>query len=272
MKRRTSTSLVLVVVAFALAGLSLFRISGHHAEPAAAAASPRFAYLPGLATDGIVPTHTPTPRPTPTPTPPPRVGPTSPQGVRIWADGDSTSYFVTVGLFNLFEANGGVAVREPDYQKSSGLISGGLDWFTYAASEMTTYAPDVAVLMLGANDAVVINSVGTERYRERVGAMMDLLRAPNRLVVWVGQPAMGRDDLAANVPVVNAIARDEATRRPWVLYVDTTAVTTGADGQYTPYLRDADGSTVLGRSDKVHFTPAGGRIVADAVFAAIFSH
>ncbi len=179
---------------------------------------------------------------------------------------------MTVGLFNLFEEHGGVPVREPEYQISSGLVSGNLDWFAYVSAEMKAYAPDVAVLMLGANDAVVINSVGTDRYGQRVGAMMDLLRAPGRLVVWVGQPAMGRPDLAVNAPIVNAVAREEAARRPWVLYVDTTAVTSDADGNYTPNLRDIDGSTVQGRADDgVHLSPAGGRVVAEAVFSAIFS-
>lgn len=192
----------------------------------------------------------------------------------MWSDGDSTSYFMTVGLFSLFDSSGGAPVREPEYQISSGLVSGNLDWFAYASAEMNAYAPDVAVLMLGANDAVVINSVGTERYRERVGAMMDLLRAPGRLVVWVGQPSMGplRPDLVANVPIVNAVAREEAARRPWVRYVDTIAVTSDANGNYTPYLRDADGSTVLGRADDgVHLSPAGGRVLAEAVYAAIFA-
>lgn len=268
---RTRSLLVLAAVLL-LAGASIVRAVDHHPASVSAAAPRRIAYLPGLANDGLVPTPTPTPVPTPTPTPPHRQGPASAQGVRVWSDGDSTSYFMTVGLFSLFEASGGVAVRQPEYQISSGLVSGNLDWFAFASAEMNAYAPDVAVLMLGANDAVVINSVGTERYRERVGAMMDLLRAPGRLVVWVGQPAMGRPDLAANAPIVNAVARDEALRRPWVLYVDTTAVTSDGEGKYTPYLRDTDGSTVLGRADDgVHLSPAGGRVVAEAVFSAIFS-
>jgi hypothetical protein len=265
-------SLLVAAAALLLLGAGLGRIVDHRPESVSAAGPPRIAYLPALANDGLVPTPTPTPIPTPTPAPPPRQGPASPRGVRVWSDGDSTSYFMTVGLFSLFAANGGEAVREPEYQISSGLISGNLDWFAYASSEMQAYAPDIAVLMLGANDAVVINSVGTDRYRERVAAMMDLLRAPRRLVVWVGQPAMGRADLAANAPIVNAVAREEAARRPWVLYVDTTAATSDPSGGYTPYLRDLDGSTVLGRGDDgVHFSAAGGRVLAEAVFSAIFS-
>jgi hypothetical protein len=220
----------------------------------------------GLAFDG---TPEPTPTPTPTPTPPPaRLQ--SAAGVRIWSDGDSTSYFVTVALFQEWAALGGIPVRGPDYKISSGLVRQDFfDWPAYLAAEMQRYDPDVVVFMVGANDANQVRS--EEEYAARVGAVMDLLQRPGRTVVWVGQPNMGRPDLAASVPRVNAIFRAQAALRPWVLFIDTWELTSAPDGSYAEALPNADGTwEVIRAGDGVHLTPAGGRRIARAIIAALF--
>ncbi|PFG73415.1 DUF459 domain-containing protein [Tepidiforma thermophila] len=250
------------------AGVIYSAASNPQAEaPAAGAAAPPLpVYVMGLAFDG---TPEPTPTPTPTPTPPPaRLQ--SAEGVRIWSDGDSTSYFMTVALFQAWSALGGVPVRGADYKISSGLVrSDFFDWPAYLAAEMARYDPDVVVFMVGANDANQVRS--EEAYAARVGAVMDLLYRPGRTVVWVGQPNMGRPDLAASVPRVNAIFRAQAAARPWVLYLDAWALTSGPDGSYTAVLPDEAGvPRVMRTDDGVHFTPAGGRLLALAVIAALF--
>lgn len=250
------------------AGVIYSAVSTPQAEaPAAsAAAPPRPVYVMGLAYDG---TPEPPPTPTPTPTPPPaRLR--SAEGVRIWSDGDSTSYFMTVALFQAWSALGGVPVRGPDYKISSGLVrSDFFDWPAYLAAEMARYDPDVVVFMVGANDANQVRS--EEEYAARVGAVMDLLSRPGRTVVWVGQPNMGRPDLAASVPRLNAIFQAQAAARPWVLYLDAWALTSGPDGRYTAVLPDENGvPRVMRTDDGVHFTPAGGRLLALAVIAALF--
>lgn len=258
--------------AFLLLGASLFRAGAETSPPVAAAAPPRrIIYAVNVASDGVPPpTWTPTPTPSPTPTPLPRPRPASPQGVRIWSNGDSTSYFMTVGIYGLFLGGGGVPVADAEYKISSGLNNTGFfDWYSYADAQMATYRPDVAVFMIGANDAHV--GMDLAAYHDRVGSLMDHFYAPGRLVVWVGQPAMGRPDLAAAVPPMNRVFRDEAAKRPWVLYVDAWALTAGSDGGFSYYLRDSDGTQVLARADDgVHFSPAGGRILARGVFDAIF--
>ncbi len=223
-------------------------------------------FVAGLAFDG---TPEPPPTPTPTPTPPPaRLA--SAEGVRIWSDGDSTSYFLTVALFREWAALGGVPVRGADYKISSGLMRPDFfDWPAYLAAEMARYDPDVVVFMVGANDANQVRSA--EVYAERVGAVMDLLWRPGRVVVWVGQPNMGRPDLAASVPRINAIFQEQAALRPWVLYLDTWALTSTPAGAYAEALPNAEGVLeVIRVSDGVHFTPAGGRRLALAVIAALF--
>ncbi|GMV85464.1 MAG: hypothetical protein AMXMBFR80_13190 [Dehalococcoidia bacterium] len=192
-------------------------------------------------------------------------------GVTIWSNGDSTSYYMTVALLAMVERAGGKAVMPPGYVVSSGLLNPGLhDWPANLAAAMAAYNPGVVVFMIGANDANGA-AANPEAYRARVAALMDQLQAPGRQVAWVGQPTMGREDLAASVPVVNAIFREEAATRPWLTYVDAWAVTAGPAGGFATHLPGPGGELQLMRADDgVHLTPAAGERIARAVFEALF--
>ena len=224
--------------------------------------------VPGLAFDG-----TPEPPPTPAPTPTPEPGrlPASPQRLRLWSDGDSTSYFMTEALFAEWAARGGIPVRNADYKISSGLWRDDFfDWPAYIQAEMATYDPDVAVFMVGANDANQVSSF--EDYAARVGRVMDIMYREGRVVVWVGQPCMGNASLAATIPALNRVFQEQAATRPWVIYVDTWALTSWSDGSYGQFLPDATGAEHMIRySDGIHFTGAGGHRLAMGVLAALFS-
>lgn len=238
----------------------------------AAPAETSIVRLPDLAFDG-----TPEPLPTPTPTPAPTPAPerTSLAGLRVWSDGDSTSYFVTVAFFQIAAEQGGVPVRAADYKISSGLVNPAFfDWPAAIANEMAAYDPDVAVFMVGANDAMQIRSY--DDYAARVGALMDLMYRPGRVVVWMGQPNMRPDPaqgyspaLAQAIPPVNAVFQAEAAKRSWVRYVDCYALTSYSEGSYADVLPDENGvPQVLRASDGIHLTSAGGRRLALAAVAA----
>lgn len=255
---RLSLSGLLAIAGVAL-GLAILipalLADGGAAPVRAAGPAARFALV--LANDGTPepPTPTPTPRPTPTPTPTPV--PRSLAGLRVWSDGDSTSYFMTLALLALAQEEGGIPVRGADYKISSGLANTGSSavlqvpfagWASYMPGEMATYGPDVVVFMIGAND-LSFAAANPAEYARRVGAFMDLVRAPGRRLVWVGQPDLTRSDLAPLVPNLNAIYREQAASRPWVSYVDTTSVVPDA-------------------GDGVHFSPGAGRVLAELVLAA----
>jgi hypothetical protein len=129
---------------------------------------------------------------------------------------------------------------------------------------MSTYNPGIVVFMVGANDAYAGMDLGL--YAQRVGQLMDQLS--DRRLIWVGQPNMGRADLVAAIPAMNQVFAAEAAKRPWVRYVDTWALTSDANGNFTPYLPDG---TLARGSDGVHFTSAGGNYLAQAVIAAILA-
>ena len=133
--------------------------------------------------------------------------------LRIWSDGDSTSYFMTLAFFELMRDRGAEPVRAADYKISSGLANRGSsavlgvpfsDWPSYGAEEMARYTPDIVVFMVGAND-LGYAAANPADYAKRVAAMMDVLRAHGRVVLWMGQPNLARADLAPLVPGLNAI-------------------------------------------------------------------
>jgi len=241
------------------------------------------------ATPSRTPTATLTATPTQTPalTPPPPSAVTPPlstaqqpvassahaAGVRLWSNGDSTSYFMSVALAQMMLERGAAATQPaPEYKVSSGLLNPGyFDWPAYIAAEMAARQPNVVVFMIGANDAHP--GMPLDLYRQRVGALMDQLQAPGRRVVWVGQPNMGRADLAAAIPAMNRIFAEEAASRPWVTYVDVWALTSDANGNYAQYLPDEHGVLrAIRANDGVHFTPEGGRRLAMAVLWAYFDN
>lgn len=225
--------------------------------------------LVGLAYDG-----TPEPLPTPTPTPTPTPGPARPasaEGLRLWSHGDSTSYWVTVALYELWRNEGGIPVAAADYKISSGLANATFfDWPNFASAEMARYDPDVAVVMLGGNDILQMGNRST--YAGRVGRMMDNMYREGRLVVWLGQPNFGpgHEDMAARVHDLNAVFQEEAEKRSWVLYVDTFWLTSWSDGSFAWEQPNVYGTYVkIRHEDGIHFSSAGGRHIAVAVMAAI---
>lgn len=213
-------------------------------------------FAAAIAFDGTPP-PTATPEPTPTPVPkPPR--PATLEGLRIWADGDSTSYWVSSALYAVTLEQGGAVVRGLDYKISSGLTNRGKSailevpfdgWMSALPAEMAAYTPDVVFFMVGANDATYAAG-NPGRYAELVGQAMDSLQADGRYVIWIGQPGITRPDLADVIPVVNAIFRDQAATRPWVTFVDASAV-------------------VPSLGDGLHLSPSDGRAIAELALAGV---
>jgi hypothetical protein len=244
-------------------------------------AAPTVAPPPPAPAAAVPPTATATPYVAVPPPPAPPAAPPPPadlpapgalEGIRIWSDGDSTSYFMSAALLDMAAGLGAVPVQSaPDYKVSSGLMNPALfDWPAYISSQFDALQPAVAVFMIGANDAS--SSLPYDVYHQRVGALMDLMRAPFRRVIWVGQPHMGRPDLEPVIPDINQIFQQEAAARPWVTYVDIYGITSAADGSYSAYLPDENGVVQLMRaSDGVHFTSAGGRLLASRVLQAILT-
>jgi hypothetical protein len=173
------------------------------------------------------------------------------EGKRVWTGGDSQSIYVANAI-NDDVASRGAIVGEPESRTSSGLLSPSFfDWPAHIRETMAAENPDLAVFMVGTNDAA---SAGFDAgpYRQLVAEAMDAFEG--RILLWIGVPAMYDAELDANARAANDVFRSEAARRPWVRYVDAWMLTS-----------DSAINDVLRADDGIHITADGGRLIARAV-------
>lgn len=201
--------------------------------------------------------------------------------LRMFIGGDSMVGQFGPMLENTAEAGGLVEVTEVLYEFSSGLTRPDfLDWPVRLREIREAQDPDVIVLFFGGNDAQAIQIDGTwhefgsetwiAEYRRRVGGLMAELDEDGRDVYWMGMPIVRSDDFRQKVEVLNEIYRSEAERFEMVNFVDSWPVFTGADGEFSEYLTDADGDLVDMRlNDGIHLTTAGGIRLAEVTFGVI---
>jgi hypothetical protein len=209
--------------------------------------------------------------------------PSADDPLRVWVGGDSMSKILGEALVRQ-AAETGVMKPIQDSQLSSGLTRPDFfDWPGHFNDLVHQDQPDeVFVVMFGANDSQgiktpdgkVFQDAGTDgwnaEYRRRVAGTMDLLKADNRLVIWVGQPIMRSDDLSQRMEALNVIYREEAASRPWVRYFDLWPLFVNASGEYDPYIADDDGTVKLMRNpDGVHLVRDGGEKAARHVLDLI---
>lgn len=141
------------------------------------------------------------------------------------------------------------------------------DWPSALAADATSLRPEVALIMFGGNDAQgIVGADGQvfphvdspgwrEEYGRRVGAVMDELLAPGRLVFWIGQPPMRDARFDGRISIINEVVAAQAEDRPWVTFVDTAEVLGGPDGHYVERLPGDD--VDLRQSDGIHLSRAG---------------
>lgn len=225
-----------------------------------------------------------TPAATATPTPPKQLirTPTADQPLRIWVGGDSMSKILGEALVRQATETGLMAPVQ-DSQLSSGLTRPDFfDWpghFNDLVKENPT--SEVFVVMFGANDAQGIKTPDGKifqtdeagwqvEYRRRVAGTMDLLKASDRLVIWVGQPIMRSDELSRLMQMENTIYKEEAAKRPWVRYFDLWPLFVNSSGAFDPYIPDDDGEVKLMRNpDGVHLIRDGGEKAARHIMELI---
>jgi lysophospholipase L1-like esterase len=223
-------------------------------------------------------------RPAPPPPPPTTSGfplrqPTAEDPLEVVIIGDSTVEPLGNSMLRLL-AETGVTEASLDYRVSTGLARPDFfDWPAHLAelqaADPGRGGPEVAVVMLGANDAQpfiendVVLSFGTDEwitaYRHRVGVLLDQLTADGRWVIWVSQPLMRNPDFDAKMASINAVVASEAEGRPRVRFIDSSPALSDG-GRYASYLLDDAGDQQLVRqNDGIHLTPAGGDRLAPIV-------
>jgi hypothetical protein len=202
---------------------------------------------------------------------PPEAG----EPLRVYIGGDSIIRDAGDAFLNLA---GGSPILETTlhYENATGLTRPDFyDWPAAFRDDMATHRPEVAFILFGGNDSQgIIGPDGAtypgpsdarwrEEYARRVGAVMDILRADDRLVYWVALPPMRDAGFDGRAEVMNEIYRTEAERRPWMTYLDLHPIFGDDKGDYVERKPDADGELVdLRQDDGVHLSQPGATILA----------
>lgn len=166
------------------------------------------------------------------------------------------------------------------FNDSSGLARPEIyDW----ASAISTIVPGkdytTAIVMIGSNDrrdmrtptgTLTFNSPEwVARYKLRVDALLDALKAQNLTVIWMGAPPMGDPAYDADMQTITALQKEEVLAKG-AKFVDLRAPLLGADGNYTD--RGPDDAGVdrrLRQSDGFTFLKQGNNRLGQLALAAL---
>jgi len=237
-----------------------------------------------------LPSPTTLPEGTPSTTPTTRPGEkpvfTPDDRLRAWIGGDSLAITPGESLIPLLDGTGAASVVGPvDGQVASGLARPEIfNWPQHLADVVAAQNPRAMVLTLGSNDdqpltnapgGGTVGSVGSpawqDEYRRRVGGLMDTVAVDGRVLFWVGVPIIrDTDRYFRGYEFVNQIVAEEAEKRAGRVYYVETYTPLSDDGGYVDYLPNPGGELVQIRSgDGIHFTRAGGNIVAGEIMERI---
>lgn len=188
-------------------------------------------------------------------------------GLRVGVFGDSMADGLYAGLYRDLRGQPGVSVSK------FSEVSTGLSRYDYVDIQAKTRRQlneqpvDVAVILFGTNDAQGIvmdgqtHMFGTDgwkaAYARRIDDLVALLRSRDVAVYWVGLPRMKRDGFDAKMTVINQVV-SARMRALGVPYIETTALTSNAEGGYEAYLPNGSGRRTLMRAnDGIHMSMAG---------------
>jgi hypothetical protein len=164
-----------------------------------------------------------------------------------------------------------------------GKVSSGLanpkyyDWGRALRVFLDKYSPDLVVVMMGANDAKYINlnekprppgspnKTWPEVFSMRVEDFLAALGEKNVASYWIGLPIMGDASYARQAQIMNDIVKTECAKAKNSRFLDTWNLLADEQGNYSTFLPNEKGVKIKVRAnDKVHFTVAGGDILAQS--------
>ncbi|MCX2725316.1 DUF459 domain-containing protein [Roseibium salinum] len=147
------------------------------------------------------------------------------------------------------------------------------DWPTEVLSKIRGGADvQAVVVMIGRHDlgkpfpgeppVEFMTAEWLETYRDRVRALVRVIRQEKKPIVWAGLPPTNEELVNGDFTQLNSIFTSAAEDRR-VRYVDIWDIFLAEDGSYSSYGPDVDGKNArLRDSDRIDFTWAGYRKVA----------
>jgi uncharacterized protein len=208
--------------------------------------------------------------------------PTAAAPLRVYIGGDSIVRDAGDAFLNIAGANP-LFETTLHYENASGLTRPDFyDWPVALAEDMAAHRPEVAFIMFGGNDSQgIVDAAGETHagpsdpgwraeYARRVGAVMDILRAEDRLVYWIALPPMRETGFDGRAEIMNGIYREAAATRPWMTYFDTGPVFGDENGDYVERKPNDSGDLVdLRQEDGVHLSSPGAELLAKELLARI---
>ena len=208
--------------------------------------------------------------------------PSEDQPLRVYIGGDSIIRDAGDAFLNL-ASDSPLFETTLHYENATGLTRPDFyDWPAAFADDMAEHKPEVVFVLFGGNDSQgIIGADGgalsgpsdprwREEYARRVAGVMDVLRADDRIVYWVGLPPMRDDGFDGRAEIMNEIYRAAAESRPWMTYLDTHPIFGDASGDYVERKDDSGGDPVdLRQDDGVHLSQPGATRLARVMLGLI---
>ena len=204
--------------------------------------------------------------------------PTDPARVYIAGDSDAGAF---APYLERLVGQTGVVTTTLDYKVSSGLARPDFfDWPAHFATQMPIVNPDIVIVTFGGNDGQPIHGLNKQvdspewraEYGKRVGAVMDLLSANDRTLIWVGIPNDNEPVNTARLKVQDEVVRDQVAKHPKVVFIDSWNIFSGLDGGYAEYVvdpRDGVSKAVRSTTDGFHLNTTGAEILALHIAVAV---
>ncbi|NUM70112.1 MAG: DUF459 domain-containing protein [Ignavibacteriaceae bacterium] len=152
------------------------------------------------------------------------------------------------------------------------------DWFKQADALFAEDSYDVVIVMMGTNDAQGFEAEGQVHkfgsdswiriYGTRASDFMKLLTVKSKKVYWVGMPPMREPGFDGRMKTLSKIVETQASQYERVHFLSLLDVL-GVNGTYQPFLNYRGKLQSMRENDGIHFTNAGGGLVADTVYSLI---
>lgn len=156
------------------------------------------------------------------------------------------------------------------------------DWPTALAAELASVAPQIVVVLLGANDVQSFYLNGRylafgsaswrAAYSSRVGELMSEATRAGARVLWVGLPIMASRQFSSDVAEINSLFAAEAASHPGVSYLSCWDLFATRAGQFDGGTTDVTGAPLpLRDPDGIHLAAGGEDLLGEAVVASLRS-
>ena len=169
-----------------------------------------------------------------------------------------------------------------DSRVSTGLARPDVfNWFSYIQEFVQKNKPQTIIISIGANDDQSLysengsvgpfpNDAWVKEYSRRVNSTLDFLYSQKVYTLWVEIPPVRDPVRDARYQLINQITKDAISKHPnSSSLVETKTAFTDPNGNYNDSLYVNGQETLLRSPDGIHFTRAGGNLIADLVISKL---